>query len=122
MERLRKAWPQIRAALVAAHLLVIGAVAIPAPVGGGDRRAWKDPSVQEEHAARSARQGIPEPEFEERLFQLSGAWIRGRDWLLQPAFRYVDWTGCDQPWRMFAGPHRYPARFSIEETLEGEAP
>lgn len=115
-----KAMPHVRAALVAFHVLAITLVAIPAPVGGLDRRAWKDPSVQDELRAWSARFGIPEPVFEDKLYALAVADIRFRDKALRPAFDYVDLTGCDQPWRMFAGPHRYPATFFVEEQMRGD--
>lgn len=78
--------------------------------------------MQEELTAWSSRFGMPEAEFEERLYRLSLAWVDGRDFLLQPFFRYIDWTGTDQPWRMFAGPHRFPARFAVEELVDGDPP
>lgn len=118
--RLRAALPHLRAGFVAFHLLAMLLLAFPAPVGGLDRSAWKDPTVQVELNSWAARLGIAEPRFEERLYGLATGYMGVRERVLRPFLRYVDVTGTDQPWRMFIAPHRFPSRFQLQMRVEGQ--
>ena len=113
-DALKRAWPHARAAFVLFHLLMIFLVAFPAPVGGLDRALWKDPTAQQEFASWSKLFHVDQAAFEEFLYQAAVTYMQGRDAVIRPFVRYVGWTGCDQPWRMFVGPQRYPSRFQIQ--------
>jgi hypothetical protein len=96
------------------HLITIFVVAFPAPVGGMDRSMWKDPTAQQEFASWAKFFGIVEPVFEELLYRGSVLYMTGREHVVGPFNTYVSYAGCDQPWRMFVGPQRFPARLQIQ--------
>ena len=96
------------------HLVTIFLVAFPAPVGGMDRGLWKDPTAQGEFASWAKFFHVSQSDFEEFLYQAAVKYMGGRDTLLGPLNHYVGWTGCDQPWRMFVGPARFPARLQVQ--------
>ncbi len=96
------------------HLVVIFVVAFPAPVGGLDRTLWKDPTAQQEFASWAKFFHVAEPDFEEFLYQAAVKYMNGRDVIMGPFVQYVAWTGCDQPWRMFVGPQRFPSRLQVQ--------
>jgi hypothetical protein len=112
----------LRALFVAFHLAAVSVAALPAPVGSGDRRAWKNPTVQVEIAAWARRLHLKPARLEERLFRLSGAWMKARERLLAPFQPYLDLTGCEQPWRMFVAAERFPTRLSIQAHTEDTGP
>ncbi len=86
----------------------------PAPVGGLDRAQWKVKDVQDDFEAWARFFHVGEPAFEDVIYQLAVAWMGGRDWLARPFAKYVSWSGCEQPWRMFVGPVRTPTRLQIQ--------
>lgn len=108
------AWPHLRAALVAFHLLAIVLSAIPAPAGGMNRKNWADPTVQGEFEAWGRRLGIDADRLEDALWSLARTWMGFRELYLTPVRPYLELTGTDQPWRMFVAPHRYPARYQVQ--------
>ena len=112
--KLSTPWKHLRAALVLAHIVSMVLLAIPAPVGGTDRAAWKNPTAQLEFAAYARFLHVPPDEFEEKLYQLAIFWMGFRNQYLRPVYPYVNLTGTDQPWRMFVGPDRYPPRFQLQ--------
>jgi len=104
--------------LVALHVLAITLVALPAPDGGMNRAAWKDPTVQHEIHAWSARLDglgvqIPPAELEEDAWHFAKRFMAVRHAVLRPFRRYYQFAGTWQSWRMFVAPHRYPARLQI---------
>ena len=112
-------WPHLRAALVVAHLTAITLMAMPAPVGGLDRRTWKDPTVQAEFAVWRARLGALGVErtpkaFEDDLFRVAKGLVDVRDEVLAPFQPYYRWCGTWQSWRMFVAPHTHPSRMRVE--------
>jgi hypothetical protein len=112
-------WPQVRAGLIAGHILAITLMALPAPGEGMVREAWQDPTVQGEFAAwttRCNRLGIQitQQEFEDRLWAVACAYMDIRDRILAPFGPYYEYCGTVQSWRMFAGPHFYPSRLAID--------
>jgi hypothetical protein len=115
------AWPHLRAGLITLHLIAIVLVAIPAPVGGMDRSAWKDPTVQAEFSAWSARLGVSPKSLEDRVWSLANLEMGARDRITSPVWPYIDFTGTDQPWRMFVAPHRFPSRWQIQVRRAGAA-
>ena len=113
-----RVWPHLRAVLVLLHLFAVVAVAVPAPQGGMDRRAWDEPTVQAEFAAWGARLrswGVPwtDPELEERLWTFATHYMGAREALLAPIRPYNRYLGTGQSWRMFVAPHRQPSRLEV---------
>lgn len=118
-DRWRAAWPQVRAGLVALHLVAIGLMALPAPVGGLDRRTWRDPTVQAEFAVWRERLGALGVEltpraFEDALFQGASGLMAAREVALAPFDPYYRTCGTWQSWRMFVAPHTHPGRLVVE--------
>jgi len=112
-------WPQIRAVLIAVHLIVITALALPAPDGGMDRNAWKNPTVQAElqswtQSLNSCGIDITQPELEDRLWHTASAYMNARGTVLGPFLPYCEYCGTDQSWRMFVAPHRFPTTLHID--------
>ena len=109
-----------RAAFVALHLLAIGLAAIPAPVGGMNRSAWKAPTVQGELHAWADRLGMDHDAFEERLWGIAVAVMDVRGIVLRPFVQYYHRLGTQQSWRMFVAPHTHPSRLHIDIEEDGE--
>lgn len=115
----RAAWRQLRALLVLVHVVAVGLAALPAPEGGMNRAAWKDPTVQDElntWAARLRAAGLDlgDEEFQAVLWNLGTRTIAARKLVLRPLQPYYRFLGTHQSWRMFVAPHRYPARLHID--------
>ncbi len=118
------AWRHVRTLLVLAHMLAISLMAFPAPSGGMNRSAWKDPSVQAEFKAwrqRLAGWGyeLTAEQFEEELWQVASTYMGARTAVLQPLNPYFMYAGTWQSWRMFVGPHTHPARLRVEVERDG---
>ena len=118
-------WPQIRGALVGAHVVAVLLMATPSPSAGLKRSAWKDPTVQAEFAAWNQRfnaLGIPwsEPEMEGHLWDFAVGWERARSGLLTPFSPYGKYLGTSQGWRMFVAPHRFPTAMHVEIQRGGQ--
>jgi hypothetical protein len=112
------AWDHLRALLVTAHLLAIGALAIPAPVGGMNERAFQDPNVQASFAAWArpfAALGLPvTPATVESIAWVGGRLlVDGRAALVAPLRPYVTFAGVGQHWSMFGQVNARPARFEV---------
>ncbi len=118
-------WPHLRALLIALHLVAIGLMAVPAPDGGMNRSAWRDPTVQGEFEAWTTRLNAlgldwSQTEVEDTAWELASGYQHVRRALLWPFKPYYTYCGTWQSWRMFVAPHRYPARLQIEvETPDG---
>ncbi len=111
-------WPHLRAVLVLLHIFAVVAVAVPAPHGGRDRRAWRDPTVQAEFAAWGARLrawGVPwtDARLEDHLWTFATHYMRARQLVLAPIRPYNRYLGTGQSWRMFVAPHRQPSRLEV---------
>lgn len=119
LDAVRRRWPQARAAFVSFHLAAIVLSAVPAPVGGMNRRNWRDPTVQGELRVWADRLGVEPARLEDRVFSFARGYMRARELWLAPVEPYLDLTGTGQPWRMFVAPHRYPARFRVEAAGAG---
>lgn len=109
----RAAWPQVRAGLVAFHLVAITLSALPSPEGGLNRAAWSDPTVQAEFTAWAARLGMEKGAFEDRLWEFGNAYGNGYKQLLVPVLPYEELVGSEQSWKMFIAPHRFPTRLEV---------
>jgi len=107
-----------RAAFVAFHLAAVCFMALPAPDGGMNRSAWKDPTVQAEFEAWSARltswgYTIESDELEDQGWAFATAYTSVRRELMQPLLPYYNGLGTRQSWRMFVAPHRNPAKLEV---------
>ncbi len=109
-----RAWKHLRAALVLGHVVAIFLAAVPAPVGGSDRANWKNATAQAEFALWAGALRMQPADFEDKLFALATFWMNVRAVYLTPVDPWIRFTGTDQPWRMFVGPDRYPARFQVQ--------
>lgn len=111
---------QLRAAFVLFHLAAIVVAGMPSTDAALARAAWKDPTVQAELAAWSARFGMAEAPFEERLYGFARAWAAGHAALSRPFDPYIRLVGADQSWQMFVAPHMFPTRFEIASSVDGK--
>lgn len=107
-----------RAVLVVLHLTAITLMALPAPGGGMSRAAWKDPTVQDEFAAWTARLnavGVPwsSEELQDHAWDFAERFMAVRGAVLRPFGPYYKYCGTNQSWRMFVGPHRYPTKLWV---------
>lgn len=110
---MRAWWPQVRAVLVAFHLVAITLSALPSPEGGLNRATWSDPTVQAEFSAWAARLGMEQGAFEDQLWTFANAYGSGYRQLLTPVRPYEQLVGSEQSWKMFIAPHRFPTRLEI---------
>lgn len=106
-------WPQVRAALVAFHLVAITLSAIPSPEGGMNRANWADPTVQAEFTAWAGRFGMAPKVFEDRLWEVANLYGDAYKTLLTPIRPYEDLVGAEQSWKMFVAPHRFPTKLQV---------
>jgi len=113
------------AVFLAFHLVAITVRALPSAEGAMNRAAWRDPTVQKEMAAWSARLGhlglhrSPQA-LAAALYPLAQREVRVHRALVAPFHWYYDCCGTYQSWQMFVAPHRHPARLRIER-YEGGA-
>lgn len=108
----------LRALLVLAYLLLITVMAIPAPVGGMQKKMWESEQGRAEvanwaGAVRSIGIDISDRQFAELVWSVGWTWLQSRNAVvepLRPAFRY---TGTRQSWRMFSVVRHHGARVAI---------
>lgn len=117
-------WPQIRAVLITLHIVAITLLAIPAPDGGLDRKAWNNPTVQAElkewtENLNACGIDLSQQELEDQLWRGSHAYMEVRNEVLGPFLPYYIYCGTFQAWRMFVAPHRYPTALHIEIAEHG---
>jgi hypothetical protein len=114
--RWSRAWPHLRAAFVVFHLVAVVLMALPAPVGGMNRSAWADPTVQAELQTWRQRlaPGMGQEEFEDRLYAAASELIAARKQVLRPFQPYYLGFGTEQNWRMFVAPQMVTSRLTVE--------
>ena len=117
-------WRQLRAVLVLLHLTAIVLLASPSPGAGMRRSAWKDPTVQSEFSAWTARFNamgwqIDQHTLEDELWAFATAWERRRAVVVGPFETYARHAGAGQSWRMFVAPHRFPTALHIDVQEDG---
>ena len=118
-------WPHVRAALVSLHLLAIVIMATPSLGGAMSRKAWQQETVQSEFSAWSGRlNGLgfdtTPAGLEDWAWGVATKWTEIRKSLNEPLSPYHEYVGVRQRWRMFAAPHRVPARLEIEMQKGGQ--
>lgn len=118
-------WKHVRAGLITLHVAGVCLASLPAPVGGLNRSAWSDPTVQAELGVwrqRLSRVGWSpsQREFEDGLFSFAKGWLDARRTVLRPFRPYFRYLGADQSWRMFVAPHLHPATLQVQVRVDGE--
>jgi hypothetical protein len=122
MPLLAAVWRHARGVLVAGHIVAIGLAATPSPDIGMNRDAWREPTVQAEFRAWSARLGVAPERFESALWSAAQGYSRTRQRVIQPFARYLEVTGAAQPWTMFAGPNVFPATYEVAVRAQNTPP
>jgi len=115
----RSLWSNVRGVLIALHVAAVVIGAFPAPVGGLDKAAWSEPTVQAElDTWHGLLQGgglqSDRAEFEADLYRLAGMWVRSRKHVVKPFQPYYRYLGVEQSWRMFVAPHKHPSRLQVQ--------
>ena len=114
----RSWWADVRAVLVALHLVAISVQAFPAPVGGLSPATKEAPSVQQAVGLVSGWTGVPEERVTSVAFEVVEGWLDARRVALSPFEPYYQWAGTRQSWRMMALVNRRPARLVVK--VDGE--
>lgn len=109
----RVAIPHLVAAFVLFHIVASCVHVIPDLGGGLDRRAWRDARAQRELSAWADRFGMERPAFEERLFGIAVGFQESRRAMARPFSRYMQATGVQQSWSMFAAGTPLSDRFGV---------
>lgn len=110
--RLRDAWPQLRAGLVAAHACAIVLAAFPAPNGGAAR--LDDPNFLADVRPYARVFRTSDESFAAQMLAIRETWLEWRAPIVGPFEAYLDLVGAQQPWRMFTTANREPPRFVLE--------
>jgi hypothetical protein len=112
-------WVHLRTLFILFHLVAVVLVAVPSVGNSGmNRSAWKQPTVQGEFRAWSARLSglglqLSPAELEERGWAFATAFEGARRVVLAPFQPYYRYVGTYQSWKMFVAPHRFPTRTEI---------
>lgn len=109
-----EAWKHVRAAFVTFHLVAIGLAAFPSAGEGLDRKAWKDPTVQDEFARWAGYLHTDVDTLEDKGYLVAKAAATAQSALLVPFRPYLKWSGTDQSWKMFVAAHKYPTRMQLQ--------
>lgn len=108
----RWTWPEVRAALLAFHVLAVSLLAIPG-ASINSARGLQSRTVQADVADWAGWLGVERAELSGTLRSLLDAYVAAR-WVLAPFEIYGQLTGAKQGWAMFASPQRHPSELHIE--------
>jgi hypothetical protein len=112
-------WPQIRAALIAFHIVAMLLVAFPAPAPAGLNANLDDPNLNV-HLRPWARLFHSDTRsFAKRIFAIGKTWLDVRERVIGPFEKYLDTAGAIQSWHMFSAPNHMPPRFVLEGRRRG---
>ncbi len=103
----------LSAVFVLVHVVASLVYTIPNLGAGLDRRAWRDPRAQRELQAWAERLGVERAEFEERIYAIGVSFQDTRRALAQPFRPYMNATGVQQSWAMFAAGTVESDRFGV---------
>ena len=123
--RLARVWPQLRALLVALHLLAVVLLSLPQPHRVLDQRGWRSENARhdlEQWSARLSQLGFDyTPQTLARdLWDLSVAYVEVYKHLAEPFLIYARTLHLYQGWTMFATPQKHPAEFHVDIRQRGE--
>lgn len=118
-ERLRRAWPHLRAALIFGHLAAVLVMCLPAPYKMASRQQWRTAQAKTELASwaarlRSAGIDTSAEELEAHLFGLTRSYLRLRSRVNRPFERYHRVAEMRQGWSMFSHPQTHPGWLHVE--------
>ena len=123
-ERFEARWPQLRAALIAFHVLMVVVMSLPAPDALLSGMGWDSVNTQAE-VARWA-EGLSRVGAETTPDALGASVRQGAERyrgfhtaLTAPFSMYSQLSGARQGWVMFAKPQRHPAELHIDLWDEG---
>lgn len=117
-------WPQLRAAFVLFHVLMVVVLSLPRPGQLDKPSAWQKPRVQRNFATgtRLLRGlGVPLEDGTLQAYTWDAAqfYLRAQDVLAKPFAPYVRAVGIRQGWRMFLTGGREASREHIEIMEDG---
>ena len=117
----------LRAALVVFHLLAIGLLSLPAPVGALNRRTYNNPGVQAifaDYASVLQRLGldVSRSSLQDEAWRTGRRLLGARRALLRPLRPYTALTGTHQGWSMFGMVNRQPARLEVHIQADPAGP
>jgi hypothetical protein len=121
----RSWWPHARAALIAFHLVAMGANALPAVNSAAlSKSARSTPTARAEIRAWTQRlQGLgvstQEAQVEADALRVLRAWLSLRATVTAPFRPYAHAFGLKQPWLLFVGADRFPSRLDIDVERDG---
>ncbi|MEM7158202.1 MAG: hypothetical protein AAF799_35500 [Myxococcota bacterium] len=121
-----RAWPHVRALLVALHIVAVLLLAIPDAGGVAlERASWKNPTVQAELSAWAERLSTlgyhtDTATLEGDVYAVAKSWTGTLKALRVPVRPYSDYLGVRQTWRMFVAPHRHPATLHVDIEEDGQ--
>jgi len=113
VNRVREAWPHLRAALLSLHCLAVALAAIPS-VTRTNPIVVSDPQFASEVHPWAELLGASDEVFASHAERFRRDWIGVHDHLVEPFERYLALLGAQQPWGMFSSPNRSPSRFVLE--------
>jgi hypothetical protein len=111
---MKNSWPQIRAALIAFHIIAMMLVAFPSPAPAGLNTNVDDPNLVVHLRPWARLFGTDTQSFARRIFAIGRTWLDVRTRVVAPFEFYLDTTGAIQSWHMFSAPNHMPARFLLE--------
>jgi len=118
------AWPQVRAALVALHVLSLVVLSLPTEGAIHNRARWQTANARADLRQMAERLSTWGYETDERrltqsLWSLGSAYLLIQRPLAWPFVHYAKLSGCRQGWQMFASPQRHPAELHVDLELDG---
>ena len=118
-------WPQIRAVLVALHLVSIVVLSLPSGAALTNRRGWETPNAKAEfknwsERLRAVGWDLTPEEFEAELWAVDSSFGRWRDRVAAPFAIYARYTGARQGWQMFATPQKVPGEVHLDVFVDGK--
>ena len=117
---MKRAWPHLRAAIVAVHCVAIALSALPNPAEGLNRKNWADPTVQAEFDRYAGWLGMESMALQDQAYAIAKVAAKSRAAIVEPFDPYLRVLGIRQNWRMFVAPHRWPTRIEIAGSVDGQ--
>lgn len=116
--------PNLRAALLAFHVVAVLALSLPRGQSPHSKR-WESPLMQRD-LADWARQlqalgvTMTTEQLKDWAKRFNAAYMELRERLLWPFELYAEVTGARQGWAMFASPQRHPFELHVDALARGE--
>ncbi len=115
----RRAWPQLRAVLVALHVVAVVVLSFPSAGRIADRGRWKSERNQREIGLWAKRLtglgwSVTHAELDSQLWAAATRYLAVREGMARPLAPYVAIAGTGQVWGLFRAPQRRPGELRIE--------